>query len=324
MTRPDPRRLAPAAALAVALALAAAGCHDRVLFTNPHTSGDIGILLDGDVDGAATNDRAYTTTFDGHVDPGDVVAGGHNEVIGYHNRRPPTLVENAAWTAGDDDVTVAFPGQMSPGFRVWLLEPPFADRQAQAIAACVRLDQIWRDERVGTRVGSFTMSDETANPAAAPYLDFTCAEAAAMRADIGHVAGRVNVYYVDRVNFGNGFATTNGVWCGNDTIAMGRNASDHLAVHEVGHGFALAHTNGIPAHFDTTNVMHNASNDREFLTEGQSFRAHLNAGSVINLTYNLRPGLPTRACGGTSLVATDTCPAVQKRIWGDGAGFPPN
>ena len=62
---------------------------------------------------------------------------------------------------------------------------------------------------------------------------------------------------------------------------------------------------------------------REYLTEGQTFRAHLATNSVINTTYNLRPGQTTRNCTALSETATDDCPAIQKRIWPDGT-FPAN
>ena len=312
------------AVLALALfAVAACDPHDRVLFDNPNDTGEIGILLDGELDGADTNDESFTTSAGGHVDPGDVRSGTHDEVVAYQTERPVALEENAGWTDGDDDVTVTFADEMGVGFKVWLLEPPLGDRQTQAVAACIRLDQIWLDERMGAQINSFQMSDETANPDSAPFLDFTCSEAADLRNDIGHDNGRVNIYYVDRVNFGTGFSTGNGVWCGNNTVVMGRNASDHLAAHEIGHAFAMGHVNSLTTNFDTTNVMHNASNNREFLTEGQTFRSHLGPGSVINTTYALRPGLPTRACASLSETATDECPAIQKRIWTDGA-FGPN
>lgn len=319
--RLHPREGLPVVAVAL---LVLTGCsHDRVLFNNPNATGQIGILLDGNVDGSNTNDRAYTTAANGHVDPGVVISGAANEVVTYQQQRAVHVLENAPWTNGNDTVAVDQVGDLGAGFRVWLVQGPEADRRSQAIQACVRLSQIWRDERAGTRIAAFTITDSTGDPDRAAFLDFTCGEAAQLRNLIGHQNGRINIYYVNRVDFGNGFATSNGVWCGSNTLVMGSGASDHLSAHEVGHGFALDHVNGLVANFDTTNVMHNASNNRMFLTEGQSFRSHLNPASAINATYNLRPGQVTRACGALSETATNTCPAIQKRIWADGA-FPAN
>lgn len=299
------------------------GCDDRVTFSNPNASGEIGILLDGVVGGSAQNDKSHTTAANGLVSAGDVTAGAHNEIIAFQTRRAVTLKENVGWTNNDDTVNVALTNRLGTKFYVWILETPYADMYNKAIAACIKLDQIWAAERSGLYVSTFSVTDSTADPDRAPFLDFTCAEAASLRNNIGYNNNGVNVYYVDRVNFGSGFSTGNGVWCGTNTIVMGRNTSDHLAAHEAGHAFALGHVNSLITNFDQTNVMHNASNTREFLTEGQNFRAHLDPDSVINTTYNLRPGLTTRNCAPVSETATNECPAVQKRIWADGT-FPAN
>lgn len=307
-----------------AVSLVLGGCPgDRVSFTNRDSTGDIGILLDGRIGGADVNDQSFTTGPTGDVRPGFVSAGAHNEIVAYQSRRPTALVQNVGWTSDRDAINVPFSNEMGARFYVWLLQGPASDRQAQAIAGCVRLDQIWRDERMGARIATFQITDRTGSAASAPFLDFTCAEAATMRSQIGHNNNGVNIYYVNRVDFGSGFSTGNGVWCGNNTIVMGSAASDHLSAHEVGHAFAMDHVNALTTNFDTTNVMHNASNNRRFQTEGQTFRAHLTPASVINTTFNFRPGLPTRACASLSETATAECPAIQKRIWADGT-FPPN
>lgn len=303
--------------------LSACADHDRVLFTNENDEGEIGILLDGNLDGSDVNDQSFTATATGHVDPGIVTSGAHDEVIGFQQERPVEVAENAGWTADDDDVTVPFANEMGAKFYVWIVEGPYSDQYTRAVSACIKLDEIWENERTGTQISLFDVEDKTGDEDADDFADFTCAAAADIRNDIGFNSNGVNIYYVDRVDFGNGFSTGNGVWCGNNTVVMGSGTSDHLAAHEVGHAFQLSHVNSLTTNFDQTNVMHNASNTREYLTEGQNFRAHLEPGSVINSTYNLRPGKATRDCGNTDEAATNECPAIQKRIWADGT-FPAN
>ncbi len=312
------------AGLLLVIATSACATHDQVFFTNQNNTGDIGILLDGRLSGTNVNDESYTTIATGHVSPGDITNGTNNEVIAFQQERPVNLIEGTSWSANNDIVTASFQNEMGTSFYVWLLKGPYVDREAQAVAACLKLSSIWKDERMGTQISTFQINDKTSDAAISPFLDFNCTDDEVnIRSQIGYNANGINIYYVDRVDFGSGYSSGNGVWCGDNTVVMGKNASDHLAAHEIGHAFKLRHVNALILNFDTTNVMHNASGNREYLTEGQNFRAHLNSLSVINTTYNLRPGLTTRNCAGLSILATSTCPAVQKRIWADGA-YPAN
>jgi hypothetical protein len=56
---------------------------------------------------------------------------------------------------------------------------------------------------------------------------------------------------------------------------------------------------------------------RQFLTEGQTFRANLRTNSALNGVYHLRSGLPVRDCDRDTPV--QGCPAIRKRVWPDGA-----
>jgi hypothetical protein len=316
-------RAAVCCAIILLAGLTACG-EDRVLFENSNSTGQIGILLDGAVEGTATNDRSYTTEPGGLVLPGEVTAGGHNEVIAFQERRAVQLVEDVPWSDGIDTVLVPLEDDLILDFQAWLLQGPFEERQEQAIQACVRMAQIWADERVGISIGSFRMNDSTEDPERDAFLDFDCDEAQALRDGIGHEPGRLNVYYVDRVDFGGGLATTNGVFCPQEKVlVIGSAGTDHLSVHEVGHALALEHIDLLAEQFDPTNVMHSFSAQRLFLTEGQTFRVHLTTTSALNGDLALRPAHPTRDCFAVAERADDACPAIQKRIWRDGA-FGPN
>jgi hypothetical protein len=305
-----------AGCLAVALA-----CGDAVQATGGDGMED-GFLVDGTTSGAAHVDDRITGSDGSSITVGPYDAGG-GDVIAFTVGHAPTLQTPVTWTPGDDRVTMAFEPKYRPRFQNWIVQGPFAAASTRAINACIRTSQIWRDERQGTSFAAFGITDATADPEAGTYTAFTCALAAGIRTDIGFDATAVNVYWVNTVDFGSGAATSNGVWCGGNVVAMGANVLDHLFSHEIGHSFNLAHVNPLTTFFDGSNVMHNFSNSRSFLTEGQSFRAVTDAASVVN-TLAGRTGI-TRVCGAVSTSTTDpNCPAIQKRIWADGAGWPAN
>jgi len=138
-------------------------------------------------------------------------------------------------------------------------------------------------------------------------------------ADIGARPGRINVYLVGLVDG----STSRGNACaiGGGFVAIAAGSGAELLAHELGHDFGLEHIDDLMADFSPTNVMHSASNSRQYLTEGQIFRAHLRPNSAINQVFGLRPGLVTRNCDRDTL--TLDCPAIRKRLWADG-GTPPN
>lgn len=319
----QPKRGVSISALLAAASLMAAGCaNDKVHLTNGVT-GENGILVDGTKGGASLNDERFTVAGGNDIVIGEFTSSS-GEVIAYTNHRPPTLKAGVAWTDGGDTANLGFENKYLVPFYIWIVKGPYANQQTVAINACVKTSQIWTDERQGIGFSLFQINDATGDPDAASFHAFTCAKAANIKTKIGFNSGGINIYYVDTVDFGSGAATTNGVWCGGNLVAMGKNTSDHLFSHEIGHGFALDHVNSLTTFFDTTNVLHNASNNRNYLTEGQTFRAVVNSGSAINGVYNTRPGLITRSCGNSTSTTNFSCPAVQKRIWSDGATWPPN
>jgi hypothetical protein len=98
---------------------------------------------------------------------------------------------------------------------------------------------------------------------------------------------------------------------------MAEQSGHELLSHEIGHSFGLGHVDG-DSRYDQTNVMHSASNVRQFLTEGQVFRSHYNSFSALRSLYAARTDA-ARNCADSS--GSTTCPALERRLWPDGS-FP--
>jgi hypothetical protein len=328
---PTVRRLAPALLL-----LALAPCHaGDVIRLHNVIDAQSGALVDGVKDHEAVNDERFNAVEMGSlfnslfpVIPLDefVAIGSANEILAFAHRRPPELVEDVPWTPARNTIDVTFRDQYLIPVHVWVVQGPFDDVWSVAVDASVTTSMIWATEGQGIAFESFVPHDATNDPDLEPFLDFQCGlDGEAIKTAIGYVPGTVNVYYVNRVDFGSGPSTTSGVWCyGNRIMAMGRNTSDHLLAHEFGHAFSLGHTNGDQnsEHFDSTNVMYNFSSYRRYLTEGQTFRSVFHGQSAINAIYGLRPGEVVRDCSHSDLGVY--CPAIYRRVWSDGAAWPPN
>ena len=317
-------------ALVLSIFLVLTGCADKVAFMN--ASGlENGILVDGQYGAVFQNDRTFVSSST-VINVGKVGPGGNNEVIAFTGERPVELTENAAWTSADNDrIGVRYGDKLGLRVKVWIVKGPFDAQRQKALNAYTATASIWTNERTGLEFTRFEIVDATSNPRSADYFDFYCARQSALENDIGKETGIINIYYVDRVGWGSTSLGAGTGWSckndagsdnGGDFVAMGSSTGDELLAHELGHSFALEHTNGMSG-YDATNVMHNASNTREFFTEGQTFRAHILPGSAINDAniYNARPGKTTRDCRRDA--ASDICAENHKRIWADGA-YPAN
>ena len=297
---------------------------DTISITND-AGAEVGLLIDGTRLGFGVVNDDVVLTSAPVVSVGQLhsASPGSNEVIGFTRERPPQRVD-APWSTGTDAVAVNFAARIGIGVTVWIVHGPFAQQRDHAIDARIITEAIWDVERMGVHFSHYQILDATADPEAPdnyafPNGDLNPAAWTKLRNDIGFVNDQLNIYWVDTVD-GN---TTNGWSNFGAQVAMGRNSGDELLVHEVGHAFGLEHINTVPG-FDDTNIMFPFSNSREFATEGQVFRAHLDPGSVINSVYNSRPGEIQRACPmATAASATASCLAIAKRMWADGT-FPPN
>ncbi len=298
--------------------LGLAGCADRVVLSNASGS-ENGVLVDAQGSGGPLTYQSFRSATN-TVSVGDLSPrAGNNEVVAFTNLRPMAIQTPVTWTTGNDTVNVAYQGRIGLAFKVWIVKGPFAAQRTSAINSCITTSGIWDNERMGTSIATFEIADATGNANAANYFAFDCSKQAGIQTDIGKTAGRINIYFVDTVDGGAGRGQACNI--GSDFVALGSAVGSELASHELGHDFGLTHIDDLAANFDQTNIMHSASNTRQFISEGQLFRAHMSANSALNFLYAARPGQPVRACPRDT--SDDQCPAIQKRIWADGA-FPAN
>jgi hypothetical protein len=302
---------------------------DRVVLSN--TSGsENGILVDGEsalavlvYQGSASTNSTFKVGLLHN-------APGNNEVIAFTNRRPVAIAPSVDWTPPQATVNLPFSNQIQIAVTVWIVRGTFKTQHDRVAQFCIDTVAAWDAERMGVAFapgGCDDIRDATTDPPAAQFANFQCSNQENLQTKIGKVAGRINIYVVGSVKAGGSWAPENAATCSDDFITLGSNVDSTVLTHELGHTFSLTHSDGWP-HFDDTNFMYSQPGNRQYFTEGQLFRAHFSTTggtvtpSALNDVYNARPGQPTRNCDWTD--NSDTCPSIDKRIWADGSGFPPN
>jgi len=285
----------------------------------------VGILVDGRRNNAEVNDEAFVIASAGATASqavGQMQSSPlGNEVLSFGATRAPTR-HSTPWTAGNDTFSGSMENTVRVPITVWILTQPgtFGAQAAQALSTVIQAGALFDQERLGLDFNNIDLRDETNNPNRGMFLNVT--GIGLLETQIGHISGQFNVYWVQAVNGGSGNGT--GEVANGDSVAVGFNAAPGLLAHELGHNLALDHVDG-DTRFDGTNVMNSAGGTRLFLTEGQAYRAHIRSISAIRSTqvYGLRPTMPIIDTCNISSTTRD-CPKADKRIWADGATFPPN
>ena len=274
----------------------------------------LGLLIDGVVGGSFRNDLPF-------IAPQSPISVGAfrgilpGEVVAFAPGRAPAI-QVAEWTDDPDVISIELPDPVVVDLAIWIVKGPFATQADWADRALSRTSLIWAAERYGVEIGDVEIIDATGNPDASRFFEFNgCSQRTNAQTAIGRREGRINVYYVERVDGGRDRGRNCPV--GGEFIVMAERSGDELLSHEIGHSFGLIHIDGLTAQFDRTNVMHSASSSRQFLTEAQVFRTHFDNGSILNLALSHLGRGPVRACPG--LDGTPFCPPIGARLWPDGA-----
>ncbi|MDW3192486.1 MAG: hypothetical protein R8G66_08975 [Cytophagales bacterium] len=298
--------------------------NDRIEFPTQQIQGEIGLLVDGFVEpgpasltGRGVNDRREITAAPDFELSGNFSDHTRNELIAFHSQYAPTLMTNVPWSEEQDIIPITLNERINLPVTFWVIAEPFDEMEQLIIDAINITNSIWASEKAGLRIDEIQINDMTSSADRDQFLNYTCGNNFQLTERIGFDPTNLNVYYVDAVDFGTGSLTSNGVFCGNNIIGMGRSTTGGLLAHEFGHAMGLAHPDQFDRNFDNTNVMFSSSRSREYLTEGQTFRQLYSPSSYVSIS-GLRTIGDFRICSHQE-ESTGGCPSIQKRIWSDGS-----
>lgn len=222
---------------------------------------------------------------------GETTLAGSNEVVVFAPGRAPALIPNVEWTEGIDVIEARLREPITIPTQVWI---PSSYSRTPIDNARTTANQLWNDEGVGARFGTFEYSTpmvkpgESIPPPPSDTSDVTWQ--AEFVSSYVVTPGKLNIFVFNEVEG----LSTNGYYFSApgsdgsivDIIVIGRNPGRTLLAHEAGHGFGLEHTNdsrfvSATTAFDAQNVMHGSSDTRQYMTEGQIFRAHAKQESML-------------------------------------------
>ena len=304
------------AGLSLCVTTGIADDEDKVTVLNADSAEPIGIMLDGMRGDVEVDDAAYPLPAGtSSQSVGNMQESDWDEVVVFEKGRM-VGIQKGGWTeSGGEECRITLEDEKPVDLVVWFVKDASSAAVNRAYYSAALAHVIWANERMGLRLGTVTLKREAAgahkNLERINCTASDCKEGDDLKTAVGYERNMVNVYYVDQVNYGDGWATTNGVWCQDDVVILGRDARTDLLGHEFGHALSLNHVTG--SDFTETNVMWALSVCRKYYTEGQVLRAHVLEGSAINDTYSLRPGATTHPCNDPK-----ECPDVAFRIWNDG------
>jgi len=286
-----------------------AGFHDVVELDGAKGK-TFGVLVDGEPSsGPAWKEKPFQSSKP-KFELGNLKAPANKEQVITFNRTAAVEIEDAKWTPGPNKITVPQRKRIKVGLTFWLTQKPFKPARKRALEAVVASVAIFDDENTGIEIDGTTKGQVHADTAgaAAAFATFKCSDKSTLLAALPPTTGRINVYYTDIVEGHSGFSSQYGNACakGSPFIAMGSLSSDHLLAHEIGHVCGLADQDGSTG-FHVGHVMHKASDDREYFTEGESVYMNYGPFSLICGSWSSITGQPA-----ASILKL---PSVKAAIW---------
>ena len=206
-------------------------------------------------------------------------------LFGQDNR--PLIVE-PAWTEGYDTVHVTLEPPVSIDLWMDIREGDYDEMVERLETALDTVELIWGASGTGVTIGSVTWVDRTGLQPV--WVTEPCADYLALP------PMRIRVSVVAAI----GYEGAEGHACAHDlAFVTGRGLGDPGAVliaHELGHTFSLRHV--------SRGVMGTGRAIADRLHDGETFIAHFDDGSALNVLYSSQPVEQRRPCR----FAADACP----------------
>jgi hypothetical protein len=240
-------------------------------------------------------------------------------IVAFAKGKAMGVTGSVNWTDSAESVEVTLRDEIPISLVVWVLSGDSATMRYLALDAIQTTNEIWEAERMGIRITSVDYRYRADPVYAIPDSLLSIQQSDwnkihALKSVVGYEYGQINIYYVDNVS--NNPRRGSGKSGDSALVILGSLARPALLAHELGHTFRLVHTNHLPE-FDSTNVMHSASDKRRYLTEGQIYRVYVDSRSALNAIYHA--GRPSTVHAQLpDVVGHGQCPRLSTRIWPDG------
>lgn len=227
-----------------------------------------------------------------------------DEMAAFAPGHAPLLVL-PAWSTGRDTIRLQFKSDVIRiPMTIWVVQPPFDSTAKLVEMHLQKVAETWEAQaRIGLRDVKIVDATGFAEAHRFQGTGLTICDPE-IKTAIGWEDGRINAFYIGQSSLNgtvNSGAYCNGGWIEIPPLAWERPPFTTLA-HEIGHGF-LGGWHESPEE----NLMYFRAGGGK-LNEGQMFRAHYSANSLLNTMFGAYPVPLRRPCSQTPGVTESRCP----------------
>ena len=291
-----------------------------------------GVLVWGQLPGA-TMPAQFTAPCGTTISAGAVTNNvlGRNQITSFTKGKPPAIRTGVNW-GSSNSFTVSHPAPVHVGVKFWAL---YIDPLCNLSCVQTNLNNwlSWANAMLSregagivlTASSTGLVTDKTGvantKPKVRKYKNMKETQAYCGKRPISKLASLIkesnafNVYIVQTVKDENARGTSCYQY---DMAFVAHQSIWGTILHEIGHNLYLYHPDdsAVAPFFNAKNLMWSDSPDRDYLSEGQTFRMHFSQESALVKKFGFRE-LEKRDCLDEGTDDNKPCPKYEKFIWPD-------